>query len=298
MIDTLQTKFGIPGAVSVLPGKNNMPRVTLAHRSGASAEIYLHGAHVTSWRNAASEELFFLSRESVWAADKPIRGGIPICFPQFSNHGPLPLHGFARINEWVLTQTERLGSGEVVAALQLSDSDATLALWPHQFTIELRATLAEAALTLAVQVKNNGDKPFDFELALHTYFGVGEIQRTAVCGLEGVTLSDSLKNNAREVEARKEIRFDQETDRVYLNTPDCVRIRDEARNRIIAIQKSGMADAVVWNPWIAKSQRMADFGDDEYLRMVCVETGNMATRVNLAPHGQWHGSTVLTALPA
>ena len=151
MIDTLQTKFGIPGAVSVLPGKNNMPRVTLAHRSGASAEIYLHGAHVTSWRNAASEELFFLSRESVWAADKPIRGGIPICFPQFSNHGPLPLHGFARINEWVLTQTERLGSGEVVAALQLSDSDATLALWPHQFTIELRATLAEAALTLAVQ---------------------------------------------------------------------------------------------------------------------------------------------------
>ena len=186
MIDTLQTKFGIPGAVSVLPGKNNMPRVTLAHRSGASAEIYLHGAHVTSWRNAASEELFFLSRESVWAADKPIRGGIPICFPQFSNHGPLPLHGFARINEWVLTQTERLGSGEVVAALQLSDSDATLALWPHQFTIELRATLAEAALTLAVQVKNNGDKPFDFELALHTYFGVGEIQRTAVCGLEEV----------------------------------------------------------------------------------------------------------------
>ncbi|MCX6909784.1 MAG: D-hexose-6-phosphate mutarotase [Verrucomicrobia bacterium] len=298
MIDSLQTKFGIPGAVAVSPGQNNMPRVTLSHRSGASAEIYLHGAHVTSWRDAKGEELLFLSRASNWAADKPIRGGVPICFPQFSNHGPLPLHGFARVSEWTLAQTERLGSGEVVAALQLSDSDATQALWPHRFTIELRVTLAEAALTLAVQVKNHGDKPFDFELALHTYFGGGEIQRTAVCGLEGVTFSDSLRNNVQEVESRKEIRFDQETDRIYINTPDCVRIRDEARSRVIAIQKSGMADAVVWNPWIAKSQRMADFGDDEYLRMVCVETGNMASRVNLAPHGQWHGSTVLSVLPA
>lgn len=298
MIDTLQTKFGIPGSVAVLSGKNNMPRVTLAHRSGASAEIYLHGAHVTSWKNAKGEDLFFLSDKSNWASDKPIRGGIPVCFPQFSSHGPLPLHGFARISEWTLTQTERLGSGDVVASFQLGDSDATQALWPHRFTLELRATLAEAALTLAVQVKNNGDKPFDFQLALHTYFAVGEIQRTAISGLKGVTLSDSLRNNVQEVEARQEIRFDQETDRIYLNTPDCVRLRDEARNRTIAIQKSGMADAVVWNPWIAKSQRMPDFGDDEYLRMVCVETGNMATRVHLAPQGQWHGSTVLTVQPA
>lgn len=298
MVDTLQTKFGIPGSVAVLPGKNDMPRVTLSHRSGASAEIYLHGAHVTSWRNANGDELFFLSRESNWAADKPIRGGIPICFPQFSNHGPLLLHGFARISEWTLAQTERLGSGEVVATLQLGDSDATLALWPHRFTIELRVTLAETALTLALQVKNNGDKPFDFQLALHTYFGVGEIQRAAVCGLEGTMFSDSLRNNVHEVEPRQEIRFDQETDRIYINTPNCVRIRDEARNRTVAIQKSGMADAVVWNPWIEKAQRMPDFGDDEYLRMVCVETGNMASRVNLAPHGQWHGTTVLSVLLA
>ncbi len=298
MIDTLQTKFGIPGAVAVLPGKNNMPRVTLAHRSGTSAEIYLHGAHVTSWKNAKGEELLFLSEKSNWAADKPIRGGVPICFPQFSSHGPLPLHGFARINEWTLTQTERLGSGDVVATFQFCDSDATLALWPHRFTAELRVTLSETVLTLAVQVKNTGDKPFDFQLALHTYFGVGEIQRTAVSGLKGVTLSDSLKNNAQEVETRTDIRFDQETDRIYLNTPDCVRLRDEARQRTIVIQKSGMADSVVWNPWIAKSQRMPDFGDDEYLRMVCVETGNMATKITLAPNGQWHGSTVFTGQPA
>lgn len=294
MIDSLQTRFGIPGSVAVSPGKNNMPRVTLSHRSGASAEVYLHGAHVTSWRNAKGEELFFLSRESHWAADKPIRGGVPICFPQFSNHGPMLLHGFARISEWTLTHTECHDSGEVVAVLQLSHSDATQALWPHRFTLELRVTLAETSLTMATLVKNNGDKPFDFELALHTYFGVGEIQRAAVCGLKGVTFSDSLRNNINEVETRQEIRFDQETDRIYISAPDSILLRDEARNRVIAIQKSGMADAVVWNPWIAKSQRMPDFGDDEYLRMVCVETGNMAGHVNLAPSAQWLGSTILS----
>jgi glucose-6-phosphate 1-epimerase len=41
---------------------------------------------------------------------------------------------------------------------------------------------------------------------------------------------------------------------------------------------------VVWNPWIAKAKAMADFGDDEWPRMLCIETANAAQcAVRLAP---------------
>jgi glucose-6-phosphate 1-epimerase len=288
------TSFAIPGAVAIAPGNGGLPKVTLKHPSGSSTEIYLHGAHVTSWRDARGEELFFLSRESNWAANKPIRGGIPVCWPQFGGQGPLPPHGFARTNPWALVRTEKLANSDVAVTLRLVESDVTLKLWPHRFAFELCLTLAESSLTLATRVQNTGDQPFDFQIALHTYFAVADIHCAAVCGLRGTTFADSLRNNAREIEQRQEIRFDQETDRVYVNAPDDLSIRDEAAGRVFSIRKSGMADSVVWNPWIEKSKRMPDFGDDEYLRMVCVETGNMATRIALAPRQEWQGGTVLS----
>lgn len=289
------SSFTIPGAVAIAPGNGGLPKVTLTHPSGASAEVYLHGAHVASWRDAKGNELLFLSRASNWASDKPIRGGIPVCWPQFGGQGPLPQHGFARTNPWSLIRTEKLDNGDVQVTLRLAENDATLKLWPHRFAFELRVALAESSLALAARVQNTGEQPFDFQIALHTYFAVADIQRTAVCGLQGTTFIDSLRNHAREVEPRAEVRFDQETDRVYVNAPDELSIRDEASGRVFSIRKTGMADAVVWNPWIEKSKRMPDFGDDEYPRMVCVETGNMATRVALAPQQEWQGATGISA---
>lgn len=35
--------------------------------------------------------------------------------------------------------------------------------------------------------------------------------------------------------------------------------------------KGGFSDAVVWNPWVDKAAKMADFGDDEYKVRVAAE---------------------------
>ena len=44
------------------------------------------------------------------------------------------------------------------------------------------------------------------------------------------------------------------------------------------------ASTVVWNPWTAKAKAMADFGDDEWPGMLCIETANAADNtVTLAP---------------
>ncbi len=42
------------------------------------------------------------------------------------------------------------------------------------------------------------------------------------------------------------------------------------------MEKRGSDVTVIWNPWIAKAHAMPDFGDDEWPRMVCIETCNAA----------------------
>lgn len=293
MFEALQAEFGIPQALSVVAGQNDLPKVVLTHASGARAEVYLHGGHVTSWTTAEGDELFFVSRESYFALERPIRGGIPIIFPQFGG-GPLPQHGFARISDWQLISTALRDDGDISATLLLESSPSTLALWPHYFRLELEMQLSVSSLTVTMRVDNTDDNSFGFQAALHTYFGVADIHKTAVYGLQGVTLIDSLRDDAREDETREVIRFAEETDRIYLTALDQLHIADEGHGRTISIQKQHMPDVVVWNPWIDKAQRMRDFGDDEYLRMVCVETGIIAATRVLPAGERWEGKTMFT----
>ncbi|MHB9022667.1 MAG: D-hexose-6-phosphate mutarotase [Armatimonadota bacterium] len=290
MIEKLQVEYGFGGALTFVPGTNGLLKAVLVHRSGARVEVYLHGAHVTSWRNAAGDELFFLSRESNFAPERPIRGGIPVIFPQFGG-GSLPSHGIARISEWSVAHTGVLDNGDILLALQLHQSAESLELWPYRFSLTLGIALAADSLTISLDAENMDEKAFSFTSALHTYFGVADIGRTALRGLQDVAYIDSLREDIQEVETRPVIRLAEETDRIYVDAPDHLYVDDEGHGRTIEITKAGMPDVVVWNPWIAKSQRMPDFGDDEYLRMVCVETGIIAAPRDLSPGEYWQGTT-------
>ncbi len=225
---------------------------------------------------------------------RPIRGGIPVIFPQFGG-GALPQHGFARSSEWRLANGELRDNGQVRVTFHLCESPETLALWPYPFRLELDVLLDERTLTVSMAVHNTGDERFDFNAVLHSYFSVADIRRIAVHGLAGVTYIDSLREDQREVETHDALRFTGETDRIYVDAPHELCIDDECRHHVIHIAKANMPDVVVWNPWIAKSQRMPDFGDDEYLHMVCVETGNMAARRHLPAGETWQGETVFSS---
>jgi glucose-6-phosphate 1-epimerase len=78
------------------------------------------------------------------------------------------------------------------------------------------------------------------------------------------------------------------TDWVFLDTSaDCV-IEDPSKGRRIRVSKSASRSTVVWNPWAAKAASMADFGDDEYGSMVCVETANADSDTVTVSPGQQH----------
>jgi glucose-6-phosphate 1-epimerase len=290
-LEQLQQQFGISKQVRFAEGRGRLVKAVLEHASGARAEIYLHGAHITSWQTARGCEVLFVSCASHFQDGVPIRGGIPVIFPQFGD-GPLPKHGLARTRAWAVARTALGADGAVSIILRLEDDTQTRALWPHPFCLQLTVSLG-LALTLEFTVKNPGSAPFPFQTALHTYFQVADITQTSLFGLQGTAFEDFLHSGPA-VETREVIMFDRETDRIYVNAPDRVVLDDRGNKRKIAIAKSGMNAIVVWNPWLEKSKRLEDFGDDEYRHMVCVETGRMRAPAVLAPGAQWSGRTTFT----
>ena len=81
--------------------------------------------------------------------------------------------------------------------------------------------------------------------------------------------------------------IDQEVDRIYRGTNQAITIKDAQRR--ITLQSQGSNSAIVWNPWIEKSKRLTNFADDDYLRMLCIETANAEQDfIELAPNSCHH----------
>src|SRR5271156_3269936 len=143
-IDELNRRFAVPGVAQMTAGQGGLPRISIT-TPVTTAEIYLHGAQVTSWRPAGGEDVIFLSEHSLFAAGKAIRGGIPVCFPWFRNKvddPKAPSHGVVRTKAWELEAVEVQGDAVVVSLSTVSD-EGTRAWWPYDFHLAHRATIGK-----------------------------------------------------------------------------------------------------------------------------------------------------------
>jgi D-hexose-6-phosphate mutarotase len=146
-------------------------------------------------------------------------------------------------------------------------------------------------LAMALDVTNTGHAPARFEAALHTYFAVSDIRHASVTGLEGTEYLDKVRNFERTREGQGAIRFAGETDRVYLDTEATCVIHDPGLARRIEVAKTGSRTTVVWNPWIDRAKAIADFGDDEWPGMLCIETANVRDAAVEVQPGSHHTMT-------
>ena len=259
----------------------------------ASAEVYLQGAHIAHYQPVGAQPVLFLSEKTHLAPGKAIRGGVPIIFPWFgarSGHPESPAHGFARTMEWKLESLASRDNGDIHIVLRLTSGEATLALWPHEFTLRHRITIG-AQLHMVLEVENRSATSFTFEEALHTYLTVGDVRSASVTGLENTTYLDKVDAGQRKREGADPIRFTGETDRVYLDTTAPCIVDDPDFARRILVEKTASATTVVWNPWIAKAKAMSDFGDDEWPAMLCIETTNAAENLITLPPNSTHTMT-------
>ena len=284
-------------AVQAEVGRNGMDCVTLKHPSGASVSLYKFGAHITSWKLDTKKEMLFLSENAVYDGATPIRGGIPLVFPQFGG-GDLPNHGFARTSHWDIRAVE-----SNILVMELIDNEKTRGMWRNYafrllYTIELGAKTLKTTLT----VVNRGAEPFEFQALLHTYYGLVDIANVGVVGLKDHAFMNKLTNHSVSQENSKVFRFDGEVDSIYTGSPRSLHLTgtglagsgDSVEIEIGATGSTGH-DVVVWNPHVAKAKRMGDFGDHEWKSMCCIEPGFVAKRTTLHPNGEWSLYQTLTA---
>lgn len=269
---------------------NGQPAVHLRSPDGAQATVLLHGGHVLSWIPAGAEEQLYLSPTTALGDGAAVRGGVPVIFPQFNMRGDLPVkHGFARNRAWTLEQAQVRGQ-HAFAVLSLEDDEASRAIWPQAFRLEMTVSVDAGRLDMELAVINRGEVAFDCAAALHTYLGVGDVRRAQLEGLMGQRYLDSVTGETRE-QWVDVVTIAQELDRIYWNAPDQLLLREPGRRLTIASQ--GFEDVVVWNPGPEKCAALPDMPADGWLDMLCVEAAQIGTPIHLAPGEEWAGMQTL-----
>ncbi|MES2533270.1 MAG: D-hexose-6-phosphate mutarotase [Pseudomonadota bacterium] len=268
------------------------PAVRLESPDGASCTVALHGAHVLSWITPDGVERLYLSPDAVFDGRTAIRGGVPVCWPQFNQRGPLAKHGFARNLPWQVQRFDPDVPADLVFSLR--DDAATRALWPHAFEATLRASVAADGLRIALTVRNTDTMPWSFTAALHSYLWVDDIAHVQLDGLQGAARWDAVRD-VKQIEGADPLRFDSEFDSVYAAAPQPLKLLQPSGVLGIA-QSASCTETVVWNPGAALSAKLADMPDDGYRHMLCVEAAAIDTPVTLEAGAEWQGWQQLSVI--
>lgn len=262
-----------------LTQSGDLPLLHIDHPR-AIAVIALQGAQLLHYQRSNSQPLIWLSDQVAYQRGQSLRGGVPVCWPWFGdlarNPEPVrkqfplaaaPAHGLVRGASWLLERVDDLDEA-VRVTLRYPATDLLSGI-----DLQLEISVGDE-LRMTLRTANNSDRRFEFSQALHTYFAIGDIQRASVVGLEDARYVETLENWSEKIQ-QGAVMFAGETDRIYLNTPESIRIHDPAWQREICLRSSDSKSAIVWNPWIEKSKRLSQFAPDAWQRMLCIETANV-----------------------
>ena len=280
------------------------PCVEISLPGGDRALVSLFGAQVLSWVTADGIDRIYLSPTALFDGASSIRGGAPLCFPQFNQRAlgqvPLPKHGFARTQAWRVTAVQAHARW-AETALELTDTPQTRAMWPHAFAATCTITLEPDNLKIAFDLLNTDALPFSFTLAIHTYLQVDDLSRVELLGLQGLDYWDGVKHltepGVRTTQSERALHFSSETDRVYTKVKVPLLMRDGSGSLRIE-QSPSLPDAVVWNPGAALCSALADMPLHGFNHMLCVEAARINTPQVLAPGESWRGWQSLRVMPA
>lgn len=269
------------------------------HR-GQTVVIAEQGSQVLEYRQDNEPPLLWLSEAAAYQQGQGVRGGVPVCWPWFGGlafnpeavkqHYPLdapPAHGLVRTLPWMLVE-HLLGTDRVELVLQPDPAHLPDELPPVQLT--LRITL-DSALTLTLHNHNLSDQTVAISQALHSYFAVSDSRHVTLHGLDQKPYVDAMDHWHSHRQSGP-LTFREETDRLYLQLGSAMHIEDPGWQRRITLSTSGSQSAVIWNPWIEKSQRLSQFADDAWQRMLCIETARVLDDVLFLAPSEAHDMTV------
>ena len=279
------------------------PCIEISLPGGDRALVALFGAQVLSWVTADGIDRIYLSPRARFDGANPIRGGVPLCFPQFNQRAlcqfPLPKHGFARTQAWRLSAVQAHSKWAQIT-LVLADNPQTQALWPHAFAATCTITLEPDNLKIAFEVLNTDKLLFSFAFALHTYIKVDDVSRCELLGLQGLDYWDAVRHrgqpHVRTTQSERALHFSTEIDRVYAKVKVPLLMRDGGGSLRVE-QSPSLSEVVVWNPGAAMCSTLDDMPLHGFNHMLCVEAGRINTPQMLMPGESWRGWQSLRVMP-
>lgn len=260
-----------------------IPLITLDQGSSRCV-ISLFGGHVLSYQRNGQEKLF-VSQAARLDGTRPIRGGVPVCWPWFGQFHPdiaqhQQAHGLVRNQLW---QIDAQVKTTQATSITLSPTQTTGALWPEGLTAQLVITLTLESLSIALHSQNNAPQGIPLSCALHSYLSVEDITNIQISGITG-PYHDNTQHGAT-FNTPEPYRINAEVDRIH---PTKAQHTDIQCNGPIVthLTHRGHDSLVVWNPWVEKSSVLTDMDNGEYQNMICIETA-LTQGFNL-PSGQSH----------
>lgn len=248
------------GGASITRARLDALEVYALHAQGACAIVSRFGAQVLAYRTAAGREVLFTSALAPFDRSRPIRGGIPVCWPWF---GPAaqPQHGWGRIRDWELAAADA-DAGAAGLTLRLAEPGGASA----QVRIELGSELWVALTHL-------GDPAAGppVTAALHSYLRTPEAGATRVRGLPAGTQIPAAARNAAEPGA---FAFPAAGIDAALALPggiQDIRLAVAAGERDCATIAAACSDVVLWNP----GGPLGDTTEHAHRGFVCVEPARL-----------------------
>jgi glucose-6-phosphate 1-epimerase len=286
-IEQLNSDFATAGQLEFIEGKGGLIQARIRNALG-EALISTYAGQVLSYKPAGeSQDLLFVSDAAYFQEGKAIKGGVPVCWPWFGPDPEVrgrPAHGFARTRQWRVMAGHAMDGGATRLVLGLDADDGTLGIWPHAFELRIEIIVGDT-LAIGLTTLNESPEPMTVTQALHSYLLVSDVARCSLAGLEGTTYIDKMDRGV-EKSQNGTVTIDGEVDRIYGGVTGALLLDDPAAGRRVQITARGSRSAVVWNPWIDTARAMADLGDDDYRRMLCVETANAGLdTINIPPGG-------------
>ncbi|SZF03289.1 unnamed protein product [Blumeria hordei] len=299
-----------PIAQELVSVSHSNSRVSATLATGESLDILLFGATIISWKDKNGQELLWLSESANLDGQKAVRGGLPLVFPIFgkdSSHAStsqLPQHGFARISYWdFLGKSSSESDGDDSVKLDFGLSPANLTEenkknWPYTFGLIYSVTLSKNGLTTSLVVRNGGEKSWDFQALLHTYFRVKDISTVEITGLESSPYLDKASApNSSGTSSSEPQKINSKIDQIFTpaKSSDTPILIHHDGNKKFQIIRDNFNEVVVWNPWKEDAACLSDFEPKEgYKNMICVEVGVVNGWIELGPGETWEGSQIIS----
>mmetsp|Transcript_11334 Transcript_11334/g.12977 ORF Transcript_11334/g.12977 Transcript_11334/m.12977 type:complete len:358 (+) Transcript_11334:98-1171(+) len=269
-------------SAAILKNSDDLEYVKLVSANGSSAEVYLFGGVVTSYKDAEGTEFIAVRPDAKMDGSKPISGGLSHCWPQFGP-GEIQQHGFARNVNWSVDESSTKDS----VVLQMTPSDYTKEIWDKPFACKYKINIKDDRLDTEMIVDNTGSEAWAFQAALHSYFKVSSLDKLEIAGsFKGKEFLNKMVGDEGEMqtEERDSITITEEYDRVYKGVNDPV-LKDSGTGKNLSVLNTeGWEDTVLWNPFGSEAMGYNNF--------VCVESVKFDS-VSLEGGKSWTGKMTL-----